>query len=132
MTGEAPASRGRLAGAPSPAPPPAPHGRGRLAAARALAAARLVPDVARLAWRLLRDPRVPRRSKLALALLAGYLALPFDLVPDFIPVLGQLDDALVALLVLRVVLRGAGREVVAEQWPGTPEGLATLLRLARL
>lgn len=99
-----------------------------LASARELAL--LVPDVARLGWRLARDSRVPRRAKWSLVLLAGYLALPFDLVPDFIPVLGQLDDALVALLILRYALRRAGPEVVREQWPGSERGLAVVLRIA--
>ena len=106
----------------------APAPRGRLAAARAIA--RLVPDVARLALRLARDRRLPWPARLAVVLLAGYLALPFDLVPDVIPVLGQLDDALVALLVLRYALRAAGPDLVAELWPGTPGGLRTVLRAA--
>jgi uncharacterized membrane protein YkvA (DUF1232 family) len=82
-----------------------------------------------LVGRLVRDPRVPRRSKVALALLVPYLALPFDLVPDFIPVLGQLDDAVLLAAALASVIRSAGREVVAELWPGSDAGLATLFRL---
>jgi uncharacterized membrane protein YkvA (DUF1232 family) len=81
--------------------------------------------------RLLGDDRVPRRAKVALWLVLPYLALPFDLIPDFIPVLGQLDDALLVAAALAYVVRRAGREVVAEQWPGSEAGLATLLRLAR-
>jgi uncharacterized membrane protein YkvA (DUF1232 family) len=73
---------------------------------------------------------VPRRCKVALGLLVPYLAMPFDLVPDFIPVLGQLDDVLLIAAVLRWVLRTAGREVVAEHWPGSEAGLETLFRLA--
>ena len=73
---------------------------------------------------------VPRRRKLALVLLAGYLAIPLDLVPDFIPVVGQLDDALIAGLALRYALRGAGRELIAEHWPGPPESLAVVMRVA--
>jgi uncharacterized membrane protein YkvA (DUF1232 family) len=92
--------------------------------------ARFVPDCLVLFRRLLGDPRVARRHKLLLAALAGYLALPFDLIPDFIPVLGQLDDAVVVALGLRAVLRSAGPAVVAELWPGTPEGRATVMRLA--
>ena len=64
-------------------------------------------------------------------LLLGYLALPFDLVPDFIPVLGYADDAILVSWVLRSVIRAAGPEVVAEHWPGTPEGLAVVRRLTR-
>jgi uncharacterized membrane protein YkvA (DUF1232 family) len=73
---------------------------------------------------------VPRRAKVALALLLPYLALPFDLIPDFIPVLGQLDDALLVALALAYVVRRAGTEVVTDLWPGSEAGLATLLRVA--
>src|SRR3954462_9382766 len=76
---------------------------GRQADARALAT--FIPDCIVLVTRLTRDPRVPRRGKVLLAALAGSLALPFDLVPDFIPVAGQLDDALVVALVLRHLVR---------------------------
>jgi uncharacterized membrane protein YkvA (DUF1232 family) len=67
--------------------------------------ARFIPDCVVLVRRLLGDPRVPRRHKLLLGAVVGYLALPFDVVPDFIPVAGQLDDALVVALALRAVLR---------------------------
>jgi uncharacterized membrane protein YkvA (DUF1232 family) len=73
---------------------------------------------------------VPRRAKVALALLLPYLALPFDLIPDFVPVLGQLDDALLVALALAYVVRRAGPEVVRQLWPGSEAGLATLLRVA--
>src|SRR5207237_61990 len=86
----------------------------------ALAVARLLPDCAVLISRLLRDPRVPRRKKVALWALVAYLALPFDLVPDFIPVAGQLDDAILVALVLRWLTRGGGAAVVREHWPGPP------------
>ena len=101
---------------------------GRRDEARALAA--FIPDTIVLVARLLRDPRVPSSRKAALFFLAGYLALPFDLIPDFIPVAGQLDDAIVAALVLRFVLRGGGPEVLAENWPGSPEGCRLIARLA--
>jgi uncharacterized membrane protein YkvA (DUF1232 family) len=65
-----------------------------------------------------------------LALLAGYLALPFDLVPDFIPVAGQLDDAILVGLVLRSLVRAAGPDLVREHWPGPEESLRAVLRLA--
>jgi uncharacterized membrane protein YkvA (DUF1232 family) len=80
--------------------------------------------------RLIGDERVPRSRKLLLALMVGYLALPFDLIPDFIPVLGQLDDAFVVALTLRAVLRAAGEATVREHWPGTEGGLRLVLRLA--
>ena len=101
---------------------------GRRDAARELAA--FIPDCVVLFKRLLRDPRVPRRAKLALLLLVAYLAMPFDLIPDFIPVAGQLDDAIIVALVLRTVLRGGGPELVREHWPGPPASLALMLRLA--
>ena len=63
-------------------------------------------------------------------LLLGYLALPIDLVPDFIPVVGQLDDAVLAAIVLRAVIRGSGRELIEQHWPGPRESLRLLLRLA--
>jgi uncharacterized membrane protein YkvA (DUF1232 family) len=89
-----------------------------------------VPDCAVLFARLARDPRVPRRHRLALLALAGYLAFPLDLIPDFLPVVGQLDDALLVALTLRSLTRAAGPDVVAELWPGPPGSLAVVLRLA--
>ena len=89
-----------------------------------------VPDCVVLFKRLLRDDRVPRGRKLLIGALVGYLALPFDLVPDFIPVAGQLDDAIAVAFVLRTVLRGAGAGLVREHWPGPPSSLAVMLRLA--
>jgi uncharacterized membrane protein YkvA (DUF1232 family) len=88
--------------------------------------ARFIPDCVVLVGRLLRDPRVPRRHKLILGALVGYLALPFDLVPDFIPVAGHLDDVLVVALTLRAVLKGTSRELLREHWPGPASSLALL------
>ena len=101
---------------------------GRRTSARALAG--FVPDCVVLFRRLLRDRRVPRRRKLLLAGLVAYLAMPLDLVPDFIPVAGQLDDAIVVVLVLRLVLRAGGPELLREHWPGPESSLALLLRVA--
>jgi uncharacterized membrane protein YkvA (DUF1232 family) len=90
---------------------------GRREDARVLA--RFVPDCAVLAGRLLRDPRVARRHKVLLALLVAYLASPIDLVPDVIPVAGQLDDAILIWLVLRAIRRSnGGAQLVREHWPG--------------
>jgi len=89
-----------------------------------------LPDCAVLLGRLARDPRVRRRHKLLVVALAGYLAMPFDLIPDFIPVAGQLDDAVLMALVLRVVLRGAGAQVMSEHWPGPPQSLRVVVALA--
>jgi uncharacterized membrane protein YkvA (DUF1232 family) len=101
---------------------------GRRESARALAG--FIPDCVVLCGRLLRDPRVPRRKKALLVALGGYLALPFDLVPDFIPVAGQLDDVVVVALVLRSFVRGGGEPIVREHWPGPENSLAIVLRLA--
>jgi uncharacterized membrane protein YkvA (DUF1232 family) len=83
-----------------------------------------------LVHRLLHDPRVPRRRKLLLVGLIAYLALPFDLVPDFIPVAGQLDDVIIVVLVLRQVLRGGGEALLREHWPGPEASLRIVLRAA--
>jgi uncharacterized membrane protein YkvA (DUF1232 family) len=96
--------------------------------ARALAG--FIPDCLVLFRRLLGDQRVPRRSKLLLAALIGYLAMPFDLVPDFIPVAGQLDDAIIVAIVLRTLLRAGGPDLLREQWPGPTASLNTVMRLA--
>jgi uncharacterized membrane protein YkvA (DUF1232 family) len=74
---------------------------------------------------------VPRRAKVALALLIPYLASPIDLIPDFLPGIGQLDDALLVAVALRYVVRRAGRDVVEDLWPGGPEGLRVVLAATR-
>jgi uncharacterized membrane protein YkvA (DUF1232 family) len=99
---------------------------GRWQGARGVAG--FIPDCIVLLRRLLGDPRVPRRYKLLLGALIGYLALPIDLVPDFIPVAGHLDDAVVVALALRVVMRGSGTDLLREHWPGPASSLAVVLR----
>jgi uncharacterized membrane protein YkvA (DUF1232 family) len=89
-----------------------------------------IPDCLVFVKRLLGDPQVPRRAKVLLGLLAAYLALPFDLVPDFIPVAGQLDDAVAVALVLRAVVRWAGEDALERHWPGPPESRRVIERLA--
>jgi uncharacterized membrane protein YkvA (DUF1232 family) len=101
---------------------------GRRTDARALA--RFVPDCVVLFGRLLSDARISRRAKLALVGLVAYLSMPLDLVPDFIPIVGQLDDAIIVAVVLRTVLRAAGTDLIREHWPGPETSLRTLLRLA--
>jgi uncharacterized membrane protein YkvA (DUF1232 family) len=103
--------------------------RGRRDDARALAT--FVPDCIVLVMRLLRDHRVPRRRKLVLLGLVGYLSLPFDLVPDFIPVAGQFDDAIVVALVLRHFVRAGGESLIRDLWPGPERSLALVLRIAQ-
>lgn len=93
-------------------------------------AKRLVPDVVRLLRDLARDPEVGRGVRVRLAILAVYLAIPIDLVPDFIPVLGYADDVIAVSIVLRSVVRHAGIAVVERHWRGTPAGLTIVRRLA--
>ena len=93
-------------------------------------ALRLLPDLLRLLRRLLADATLPRGVRVRVALLVAYLAVPFDLVPDVVPVIGYADDAVVVALVLRSVVRRAGADALHRHWPGTPEGLALVLRLA--
>ena len=100
---------------------------GRREDARALAG--FAPDCVVLLSRLLRDDRLPRRHKLLVAALIPYLALPFDLIPDFVPVAGQLDDAVLVAFVLRRIVR-ANPDLIREHWPGPPSSLGFVLRLA--
>jgi uncharacterized membrane protein YkvA (DUF1232 family) len=100
---------------------------GRRSDARALAG--FIPDCLVLFKRLIADPRVDRRRKRLLVATLAYLALPFDLVPDFIPVAGQLDDAILVAVALRSVLRGPGAGVLEEHWQGPEQSLRLILRL---
>jgi uncharacterized membrane protein YkvA (DUF1232 family) len=93
---------------------------------------RLLPDLLRLLRRLAGDTDVPRIARVRLSLLLGYLAIPIDLVPDFVPLLGYADDAIIVALVLRSVVRRAGAPVIRRHWPGTDDGLAALARLTGL
>lgn len=92
--------------------------------------ARLLPDLAALLRGLLRDPRVPRGSKILVALAIAWVVSPIDLLPEFLPVIGPLDDVIVVALVLRHLVKRAGPEVVREHWPGDQlmleRGLRTL------
>jgi len=93
---------------------------------------RLAPDVARLLKRLATDRTVSIGVRIWLAVLLVYLVSPIDLIPDFIPVLGYADDAIVVAIALRFATRRAGSDAVERHWPGTPEGLSAVLRLAGL
>lgn len=93
---------------------------------------RLLPDVLRLVRRLAADPTLPLGIRVRLGLLLVYLASPLDLIPDFIPVIGYADDAILVTWVLRTVVRRAGLDAVRAHWPGTPDGFTALTRLTRL
>jgi uncharacterized membrane protein YkvA (DUF1232 family) len=95
-------------------------------------ALRLLPDLVRLLKRLAADKTLPRGIRVRLWLLLAYLALPIDLVPDFLPVIGYADDAVVVALALRSVTKAAGPEALDRHWPGTPDGLRAVRRLAGL
>jgi uncharacterized membrane protein YkvA (DUF1232 family) len=95
-------------------------------------ALRLLPDLLRLLRRLLSDRELAVGVRIRLALLLAYLLSPIDLVPDFVPVIGYADDAVIVALVLRSVIARAGPEALRKHWPGTPEGLQLILRLAGL
>jgi len=95
-------------------------------------ALRLLPDLLRLLRRLAADRSLPRGVRIRLGILLAYLALPIDLVPDFIPVLGYADDAIIVIAVLRGVVRRAGLHAVRRHWPGTDDGFTALCRLTGL
>jgi uncharacterized membrane protein YkvA (DUF1232 family) len=93
-------------------------------------ALRLLPDLLRLLKRLAADPALPRGVRIRLWLLLAYLITPIDLVPDFVPVIGYADDAIIVAIALRSVIHHSGPEAIKRHWPGTPDGLAAVLRLA--
>lgn len=95
-------------------------------------ALRLLPDLLRLLRNLATDPALPRGVRFRLALLVAYLAMPIDLIPDFIPVLGYADDVIIAIITLRSVARHAGLEAIKRHWTGTPDGFDALARVTGL
>ena len=95
-------------------------------------AVRILPDLLRLVLRLVADRSLPRAVRVRLWLLLGYLAMPVDLVPDVIPVLGYADDAIIVAVVLRSVVRRAGIDAVRTHWPGSADGFAALCRITGL
>ena len=100
---------------------------GRVLLARELAL--LVPNLVRMFGGLLRDPRVPLRAKVVVGIASLWLASPIDLIPDFVPIAGQLDDAIVAALALRFILRTTDGAVVRQHWHGDPATLERVLRM---
>src|SRR3954447_23157438 len=103
---------------------------GRREDARALAG--FIPDCVVLVSRLARNKRIPRPRRLILFVVLGYLALPIDLVPDFLPGIGQLDDAVLLGLALRLVVHGGGGQLVGAAWPGPEASLTLVLRASGL
>lgn len=95
-------------------------------------AVRVLPDVLRLVRRLAADKSLPRGIRIRLGLLLVYLAVPIDLIPDVIPVLGYADDAIIVTAVLRSVVRRAGLDAVRARWPGTDDGFIAVARLTGL
>jgi len=95
-------------------------------------ALRLLPDLLRLLRRLAGDRSLPRGVRVRLWLMLAYLAVPIDVIPDFIPVLGYADDAIIVTAVLRSVVRRAGLEALHRHWPGTDDGLGAVIRLCGL
>ncbi len=91
--------------------------------------ARLAPDTVRLIRRLVVDADVPPAVRWWLIALLAYLMMPIDLVPDFLPVIGFADDAIITAVALRYAIRHAGADAVQRNWPGTAEGLRSLLAL---
>ncbi|MGH7322163.1 MAG: YkvA family protein [Candidatus Rokuibacteriota bacterium] len=83
----------------------------------------LLPHLAGLIARLLNDARVPRRVKVVLGLAAVYLASPVDIVPDFVPFLGYLDDVILVAVILDGLLNHVDRQILLEHWPGDPASL---------
>jgi uncharacterized membrane protein YkvA (DUF1232 family) len=101
---------------------------GRRTDARAVAG--FVPDCVVLFKRLLSDAELSRSRKLALVLLLAYLISPIDLIPDFIPVAGQLDDAIAVVFVLRYVLRGSDPQYLRRLWPGPDSSIDAVMAAA--
>jgi len=90
---------------------------------------RVVPDVVRLLRALLRDGEVPLDARLVLVGLLAWIISPIDLIPEFIPGLGPLDDVIVAVVAMRYVRRRVGIEGIRARWPGTDDGFALLVRV---
>ena len=93
--------------------------------------AMLVPSLARLLARLARDRTLPLRVRARIYVAIAYNIQPINLIPDFVPVVGMVDNVLVILWALHGTVRASGREAIVRNWPGTPEGLAAFFRLAR-
>lgn len=89
--------------------------------------AAFIPDCVTTVRRLRRDPRVPRRAKIAVVIAGIWVASPIDLIPEFLPIIGPLDDVVVVALALRYAARQVPRHVLLAAWPGEPRLLERLL-----
>jgi uncharacterized membrane protein YkvA (DUF1232 family) len=98
----------------------------------ALPALRALPDIVRLARRLLADPRTPTRHRIGLVVLIIWLVSPIDLVPEFVPGIGPLDDIVAAAVILGWIGRETGRARLQELWPGDAAGFWAVARMLRL
>ena len=98
----------------------------------AMPAVRALPDIVRLARNLLADPRTPRRYRVALVVLIVWILSPIDLLPEFLPGIGPLDDIVAAAVILGWVGRGTGPARLRELWPGDAAGFDVVARLLRL
>jgi uncharacterized membrane protein YkvA (DUF1232 family) len=94
--------------------------------------AMLLPSLARLLARLSRDRALPLRVRARVYIAIAYNIQPVNLIPDFVPVVGLVDNVVVILWALQGTVRAAGREAIVRNWTGSQEGLSTLFRLARL
>lgn len=104
-----------------------PSGRPRTGARRTvMGAIREIPHYVRLLWGLARDPRVALVDKLLVAAAAIYIVSPIDVIPDFIPFLGQVDDIYLLVLALQRMVSHAGRSVLRDHWTGDPDSLASI------
>lgn len=95
-------------------------------------AARILPDLLRMLGAIAQDSSMPFTVRLRIWLLLFYLAIPFDLVPDVIPVIGYADDAILTVWAIRSVVRRSGQNALERHWPGSGEGLAVVRNLAGL
>ena len=98
----------------------------------ALPALRALPNIVRLARRLLADPRTPTRHRVGLVLLIVWLVSPIDLLPEFLPGIGPLDDIVAAAVILGWIGRSTGRARLLELWPGDAAGFSAVARMLRL
>ena len=86
-------------------------------------AALALPNLVKLVYRLMKDSRIPRKSKVILGTILGYIVVPIDIVPDFLPVVGQADDALLLAYGIRHIIEVAGADIVLEHWDGSQDVL---------